>query len=406
MSIQEAKTMLRQLGGAQLKLPNNINMVAALKAENRDRCQALLDAAQKAERDFTPAEKAEYDACIEVMKSCSARMEDVALRGGPTFGSRPFSPHQLIGIPTNPDDGAAPEGLSAVHDWMRGKIEATSTPLHVYQSPVSPGLAAAIPTSVLDAMRSYFLNDPFRLAGSTIYNTEDTQPLVKPIISAGSDADSFVEGQSATDSKPFQADSFTFGGTKYSRLVKVSEEALMNVLMDLPGEILAELTASVANTFTGAITTALTLALQSNSSCLVSFGADHYEACLNLLGAVPPRFETDTNCFMGSRAMLKSIRNTRASGSGDPLFDPTTGLVMNRRFIINDNLTRLVYGNWAAGAFVRKSPFFLQRLIEAYHTEGAIGFKATQYLDSKFLASVSAVTTQPLYFTHLDVAGS
>jgi len=397
MNLQEAKTALHQVSGASLKLPNNLNAVAALKAENRDRCHELIDQAQKAERDFNPAEKAEYDACIDVMKSCSARLDRSAAYG---------SPRPLIGIPTNPEEGDAPEGLSAVHDWMRGKIEATSTPLHVYQSPVSPGLAAAIPTAILDAMRSYFLNDPFRLAGSTIYNTENTDPLIKPIISAGSDADTFVEGQSATDSKPFQADSFTFGGTKYSRLVKVSEEALMNVAMDLPGEILAELAASVANTFSGAITTALTLALQSNSNCLVSFGADHYEAVLNLIAAVPPRFETDTNCFMGSRSMLKSIRNTRASGSGDPLFDPTTGLVMNRRFIVNDSLTRLVYGNWAAGSFVRKSPFFLQRLIEAYHTEGAVGFKATQYLDSKFLASVSAVTTQPLYFTHLDVAGS
>jgi HK97 family phage major capsid protein len=385
---------------------NNIHVAAGEKAKAREAAELICNVAQRENRGLTDAEAEEFDQHVSVIKAANKWIERHDRLGGITRGGYQGP---VIHIPAGRSMGEGSEefsdDLGAVGAWMQGKISAADTPLHISQSPVSPGLSTSIPTSVLDRISTYIQNDAFRLAGSTIYLTDNTDPLVKPIVSAGADADTFVEGQSASESHPFQVNSFVFGGTKYSRLVKVSEEALMNVAMDLPGEILAELGASVANTFTTAITAALVTALQGNSSTFVDNGADAYEAILNLIAAVPPRFEDPTNCFMGSRAMRLRIQNTRTT-QGEPLLDPTTGTILGKRFVVNDNLTRLVYGNWAAGAFVRKSPFFLLKLIEAYHTEGAVGFKATQYLDSKFLSSVSAVTTQPLYFTHLEAEGS
>lgn len=380
---------------------DNIHVAAKEKAKAREAADLLTSVALREKRDLTDDEAKAFDQHVSVIKAANKLIERHDRLGGIT----PSYQGPTIRIPAEQGSEDSLDGLAAIGAWMRGKISAADTPLHISQSPVSPGLSTAIPTNVLDRLSTYIQNDAFRLAGSTIYLTENTDPLVKPIISAGADADTFVEGASATESHPFQANAFTFGGTKYSRLVKVSEESLMNVAMDLPGEILAELGASVANTFTKAITTALVAALQGNASTFVDNGADAYEGVLNLIAAVPPRFEDPTNCFMGSRAMRLRIQNTRTT-QGEPLLDPTTGTILGKRFVVNDNLTRLVYGNWAAGAFVRKSPFFLLKLIEAYHTEGAVGFKATQYLDSKFLASVSAVTTQPLYFTHLESEGS
>jgi len=416
MNRSEAQAALRTFGAAHIQLPSDIRVVAQLKAETQARAEALNNKCMAESRDFTSAELAEFNSYVDVLKACSARIEHDAkhgsFNGGPhkAFGGRSINipGRNSISIPGNVlgDDDSPESGLKRVHDWMRGKIQAADVPLRIQQAPVSSGLSEAIPTVVLDAIRTYVVNDAFRLAGATIYNTEDTAPLVKPIIQAGPDTGTFVEGASATESDPMDVEAFTFGGTKYSRLVKASEVSLMNSALDLAGEITAELAAGVANSFTKAITVALKAAMQSNPACLVYNGQDDYDSVLSLIAAVPVRFEDPSNCFMGSRADLKRVRNVRASGSGQPLLNPETGQVLGRNWIINDNCDRLYYGNWGAGAYIRKSPYFIQRLIELFSATGDIGFKATQFLDSKFLASVPSVTSQPLYFTHLDVAGS
>ena len=421
MSLMDRVKALRNLGGAaSLQLPENIYAVAQLRSATKAKAQEMITTAKDAGRDFTSAEETEFQSLTDTLEACSSRMEQDAKRGG--FNGGPhhaFSVRSVtipgrtggsINIPSNPDgvmgDDSPEAGLVRVHDWMRGKIQAADVPLRIQQAPVSSGLSEAIPTTVLDAIRTYIVNDAFRLAGATIYNTTDTSPLVKPIIQAGPAAETFVEGASATESDPMDIEAFTFGGTKYSRLVKVSEVSLMNSALDLAAEITAELAAGVANSFTAAITTALKAAMQSNPACLVYNGQDDYDAVLSLIAAVPVRFEDPSNCFMGSRSDLKKIRNVRASGSGQPLLNPTDNTILGRQYVINDNCDRLYYGNWGAGAYVRKSPYFIQRLIELYSATGDIGFKSTQFLDSKFLASVPSVTSQPLYFTHLDVAGS
>ena len=324
-----------------------------------------------------------------------------------TFPGR-NSPGRAINIPGNVmgDDNSPESGLVRVHDWMRGKIQAADVPLRIQQAPVSSGLSEAIPTVVLDAIRTYVVNDGFPACRCDHLQHGRHAPLVKPIIQAGPATQTFVEGASATESDPMDVEAFTFGGVKYSRLVKASEVSLMNWALDLAAEITAELAAGVANSFTTAITTALKAAMQGNPACFVYNGQDDYDSILSLIAAVPVRFEDPSNCFMGSRSMLKRVRNVRASGSGQPLLNPETGQVLGRNWDINDNCDRLYYGNWGAGAYIRKSPYFIQRLIELYSATGDIGFKSTQFLDSKFLASVPSVTSQPLYFTNLDVAGS
>jgi HK97 family phage major capsid protein len=148
-------------------------------------------------------------------------------------------------------------------------------------------------------------------------------------------------------------------------------------------------------------------AFHTNSATLVDSGSsDPYYSAIALIDAVPPRFAGPDNVFMGSRAMRTLLRNARASGSGQPLLNPVDDTILGHKYVINDNCTRLAYGNFAAGVFIRKTPFFLQVLLEAFTATGERGFKATQWLDQHFLAEKTAVTTQPLFYTHLDVAGS
>jgi HK97 family phage major capsid protein len=410
---KEALATLRQFGSASIKLPSHPAEIAKLRFETKTKLSALIEKAQAENRDLTEQENSEFESGKELLEACSNRLESVRWDSGDNvipidFGGKRNGDRTRTGdmfqVPRVTPEQT--EGLEAVAEWMRnGVVVASDTPLHGYTSPISPGASTAIETHVLDAIATYYRNDAFQRAGATIYQTPDTTPLIKPIISAGDDPEEFQEGQSATESAPMDVRAFTFGGAKYSRLVKVSEELLMNSALNLPSEILSELAASVANKFTSATTQALVDALHSNSSCFVSQGSDKYETLLSLRSAVPQRFEDPTNVWMMSRHDLQLVRNTRDL-QDRPLFDPDSGTIFGFRVVINDNLSRVVFGNWAAGAYVRKSPFVLQRLIELYSSEGHMGFKATQFLDSKFLASVSAVEVQPLFYTSLDTAGS
>lgn len=65
-------------------------------------------------------------------------------------------------------------------------------------------------------MPAYYNLDSFALAGARQLNTNDTIPLVMPVVSGGAAASTYNEGAAPTQSQPFQMDSFTFHGTKYS----------------------------------------------------------------------------------------------------------------------------------------------------------------------------------------------
>ena len=111
-------------------------------------------------------------------------------------------------------------------------------------------IGITVPTEVLPYLASYYNLDSFALAGATQIQTDHTRPLVKPILSAGAADSTFTENAAPTTSQPFGLSGFTFGGTKYARLVLASYESLMNSELPLQGTILDELLASLATTIT------------------------------------------------------------------------------------------------------------------------------------------------------------
>jgi HK97 family phage major capsid protein len=374
--------------------------------------EAIVAVGEKENRPLTELENNQLEGHLAEVGRLNARIEPIrenntlaALVGkhGPTilFGDQPTLENGgIMRAPGNFNKPMSRE-MQTIADYMTGRVSASDTPLQMGGS----NLGAIIVQEVLDRETTYLALDSFRFAGATIYNTDSTVPLVKPIISAGPDADTFGELQSSSESKPFAVDSFTFGGQKYSSLVKVSEEALMNSALNLQAEIIAELTVRMVNTMTKASTAALMMALDANSSCYVAQGSDAYASLQSLIHAVPIRYDDPTNAFMMSRHDLNIVKNSRTS-FGQPLFDPTSGTIFNRPVVLNDSLTRVVYGNWRAGAYLRRTPYFLLPLRELYSASGEWGFRSTQWQDQKFTAAVPSVTVQPLYFTNLEGAGS
>ena len=402
----------------------NINVVKAQKHELKTKTTAILNTAIAAKRGLNKTEQEQHDnnvAAIDALNKQIDLHEEGAVLGDPDTMSGP-SPYGRVMASAEPSWGLRPAAsvkpsasVSASVDlnrfgtemqaYMRGGIQALSTPIHVGTGAGVESVGVTIPTSILNALAAYGNVDSFALAGARQIGTEDTNPLTLPVVSSGATASTFAEGASAVDSQPFNLDSFTFGGVKYSRLVKASEEALMNSAIDLSGTIVDELANGVASTFTAATTAALLTALTGNSNVLVAEGSnDIYKTLGSLLHAIPTRFVGPSNKWMLSRATLAKVKDVRAEGSGVPLFDPVANQIFGRDIVLNDSLSggQVIHGEWSAGAYVRKTPFRIQRLVEAFASTGEIGFKATQWLDSKFLASLAGVTNQPLFYTVLS----
>ena len=400
----------------------NINSVKAQKHELKTKLAAMLDTAIAANRGLNKAEEKQYDEDFAKLKAFDTQIELHA--ANKPWGDAPVVTPFGLRLSESSESSwgfqpaaAKPSQVSASVDlnrfgsemqaFMRGGIQALSTPIHVGTGAGVESVGVTVPSSVLSALAAYGNVDSFALAGARQIASDDTNPLTLPVISSGAATSTFAEGASAVDSQPFGLDSFTFGGTKYSRLVKASEEALMNSAIDLSGTITDELANGVASTFTAAITTAMLTALTGNASTLVAQGSsDFYSTLGSLLHAIPSRFAGVGNKWMLSRATLAKVKDSRATGSGVPLFDPVSNQIFGRDIVLNDSLSggQVVYGDWNAGAYVRKTPFRIQRLIEAFTSTGEIGVKATQWLDSKFLASLAGVTNQPLHYTVLTLS--
>lgn len=385
--------------------------------KHRDAASKIVDGASAKGKDLSGAALADYNHHADQLKSLNKDYDGWLAKAESTADS-PFNPGGSTseGQPQwgfQPAAGMKTPAAVAVdlnrfssemQSYMRGGIQALSTPIHVGTGAGVESVGVTIPTSILTALAAYNNVDSFALAGARQIGTDDTNPMTLPVVSSGAAASTFAEGASSVDSQPFNLDSFTFGGTKYSRLVIASEESLMNSAIDLSGTITDELANGVASTFTAAITAALLTALTGNTNVLVAEGSnDIYKTLGSLLHAIPTRFAGPSNKWMLSRATLAKVKDIRATGSGVPLFDPVANQIFGRDIVLNDSLSggQVVYGEWSAGAYVRKTPFRVQRLVEAYASTGSVGFKATQWLDSKFLASLAGVTNQPLFYTVL-----
>jgi HK97 family phage major capsid protein len=301
------------------------------------------------------------------------------------------------------------------------KMEASAPtgPVSIGSGGGEDSIGVTVPTEVLPYLPAYYNLDSFTLAGASQIFTPHTRPLVKPIISAGAADSVFAENTAPSTSQPFGLSSFTFNGTKYSRLVLASYEALMNSELPLQGVILDELLASIATTFTTALTTAMYNALTGaqaplgggNPLLVGTSGDDVYSSMTGLRHAVPPRFDLPSNKWMLSRATLAVIRNARASTSGVPMFDPDSNQIFGRDYVINDNFDSIcgpgfvAYGDWADGMWIRKTPLFTRVFLELYAQSGQVGYRTTQYLDQHLLAELTAAaqppTFQPLFYSVL-----
>jgi HK97 family phage major capsid protein len=241
--------------------------------------------------------------------------------------------------------------------------------------------------------------------------------LVKPVLSAGAADAVYAENTAPGTSQPFGVSGFTFGGTKYSRLVLATYESLMNSELPLSGAIMDELLASLATTLTAATTTSFVAALVAAASTVAvgvgGSGGSVYTSMIDLRHAVPPRFDLPTNAWMLSRATLAQIRNTRASTSGVPMFSPDGTKLFDRPYVLNDYLDTatgagvgfVAFGSFADGVWLRRTPVMTRIFEELYAGSGQIGFRTTQWADAHYLAELAGAAQppsfQPIYYTNV-----
>jgi HK97 family phage major capsid protein len=311
---------------------------------------------------------------------------------------------------------------NALHSIEGGtsRMEAVtpSGPISIGTTSGWDSIGSTVPTEVLPYLPSYFNLDSFGLAGATQYFTEHTRPLFKPVLSAGAADSVYAENAAPSTSQPLGLSGFTFGGTKYARLVLASYEALMNSELPLQGVILDELLSSLATTLTGTITTAFVAALTAAASTLAvgvgGSGASTYTSMIDLRHAVPPRFDLPENKWMVSRQTLAQIRNTKASTSGVPLFSPDGSMLFDRPYVINDFLDTaagagvgfVAFGSFADGVMIRKTPLMTRVFLELYSQSGQIGFRTQQWCDQHFLAELAGAAQppsfQPIFYTNVN----
>jgi HK97 family phage major capsid protein len=287
----------------------------------------------------------------------------------------------------------------------------------------------AVPTQILPFMRSYLQFAPFERAGASLIDTDHMRNVALPVLSAGAPPSQYAEGQGpGSTSQPMGLSGFTFGANKYSRQVIASWESLQSTEVPLQPMIIDELLASVANITTQAATSKLYSALTAPPGVTIATGApaplqiggtgtsstiqaDVYGQVTALRHSLPDGLEAPTNAFMLSRATLAIIRNTRASSSGVPMFDAQSDTILGRNYFVNEYFDSIcgagfiTYGNWNRGAWMRRTPVITRVLQELYWANNEIGFIATQWSDSHFLAELVGAaqppTWQPLYFTVL-----
>jgi HK97 family phage major capsid protein len=411
-----------------------------------DKNDAILARAEAdGKRALTAEEKRLFEthmADVDALNSRIKPIEDrntLSFSGGFFGGAGPAAgrvgPKVTPGGQFNPSEHPqASEFRTKFGAWMNNTLKMVegATPQMEASTPSGPisvgttagweSIAITVPTEILPYMPSYFALDSFGQAGATEIFTDHTRPLTKPVLSAGAPDAVFAENAAPSTSQPFGVTGFTFGGTKYARLVLASYESLMNSELPLAGAILDELLAAIATTLTSAITTSFVSALTAppgvtGASPLAvgvgGSGGSIYTSMIDLRHAVPPRFDTPANKWMLSRATLAEIRNTRANSSGVPMFDPESNTIFGRPFVINDFLDTtagagvgfVTYGSFADGVFIRKTPLMTRVFNELYAQSGQIGFRTQQWADSHYLAELAGAaqppTYQPLFYTNI-----
>jgi HK97 family phage major capsid protein len=410
------------------------------RAEALNAANAILARVEKdGKRNLTAQETALFDEHMAAAGKLNERIASIENGPNNTLSAlmRAHGPQVLLtGVPeasgrvTNPNEHPTATAFrNQFASWMNNALQmveggrpamgatAPSGPVSVGTTSGWDSIGITVVPEVLPYLPSYYNLDSFGLAGATQIFTDHTRPLVKPILSAGAADSTFTENQAPSTSQPFGLSSFTFGGTKYARLVLASDESLMNSELPLQGAILDELLASLATTLTAAVTTSFVAALTGASSSLAvgvgGSGGSIYTSMIDLRHAVPPRFDLPSNKWMLSRATLAEIRNTRASTSGVPMFSPDGTKLFDRDYVLNDNLDSVsgagvgfvAFGSFADGVWIRRTPIQTRVFYELYASSGQLGFRTTQWNDAHFLAELAGAaqppTFQPIYYTNV-----
>ena len=409
------------------------------RAEALKAADAILAKADASKRELSTEERALFDAHVAEAARLSACIKPIEEsqnnslarlfreNPGAIFDAgnpnRTETPH---GVTTPGEHPKATEFRGRFAAWMNNtlsvlgggtpQMEATapSGPISVGTTSGWDSVGITVPTEILPYLPSYYNLDSFALAGATQIYTDHTRPLVKPILSAGAADSVYAENAAPSASQPFGLSGFTFGGTKYARLVLASYESLMNSELPLQGAILDELLASLATTLTAATTTAFVSALTAPPGVtgaspmavgVGGVGGSIYTSMIELRHAIPPRFDLPTNKWMLSRATLAAIRNTRASSSGVPMFSPDGTKLFDREYVLNDNLDTapgagvgfVTFGSFADGVWIRKTPLMTRVFLELYAQNGQVGYRTQQWADSHFLAELAGASQPPSY---------
>ena len=374
------------------------------RKEFLDSCERILSQAEQAKREMTAPEKQLYDKNMTAVDALTPKIQEI--EGMNTL--RAQFPNGVI-LPTPPNAAprkAGSDGPSAFADMDRFiKTGQLSPAIQAAAGDLTEGegLAAAVPPFILERFRVIAPQlAPFESAGATIYNS-DSFGMVQikvPFILSGTAVTTFPEGSGPSTTQDAKVVGIELTPAKYAFLTLVSEEAdadIPNLGQSLTQEGLSRIYAS-----TSAAATADLLASLTAAGATVSAGADNLESLLNLEAAIPPAFAAPSNALMLSRTSLAKLRGTRDL-QDRPIFDPVNKTMLGYRTVINDSLSsKIVFGNWAQGAYLSYSAFLILRLLEAYRQDGKIGIRFARRMASAFFSDASNdAANQPLYSLEL-----
>lgn len=357
----------------------NVNALRAERSEVKAQAKTLIDAAIKSGKDLSGTALTAYNNHLARLDAIDESLDNHA--SGAHFADAPTA--ATISARA---DGVRFSGIGAFINTGEGGIQAS----------LSEGgsLMYAVPSYQVDRfLAAYPAVDPFGAAGATVLDTEDGHEVRVPIITAGSDAATFAEEHGPTVVQDAGVYVAKLGAEKYSFLTKLSEEAAQDI-PSLDSTLAAEGVRRVMNSISKATTTA-TIAALTTANAIVAPGTDWLTSLLNLESSIDPTWAGQDNCFMLSRTTLSSIRNVRDL-QDRPIFDPTAKTLLGYKAVLNDACTtRVIFGAWRPGLYLRRTRISVQRLIELYSEQGQIGVKFVQRADSVAFAEAANASQAP-----------
>ncbi len=384
----------------------NPNEALARIADAKAKAQALNTTAAREGRDLTEAEKVEYDSFLREINDARAKLDAHAKLAKLPATARPgeFNFAALAGG-NGDEDGNFDSRFrfAGIADFLKdgsGGVRASLAE--------GSDLQYVVPSYEVDGFISAFPQvDPYAAAGASITNLPGpwTEGRV-PFILAGDEPSVYSEGSGpSTDESAGIVVVKLNDPKKIAFLTKPTEEAMEDIA-GLAAGLGQEGIRRVYNKATKALTSDLLASLLSANATVLS-REDNYTDVLDLIGAIPSIFASSSNVFMMSRRSLALIRDTRAPGSGVPLFDATSNKLAGYSVVQNDWLPagKVLFGSFFSAVHLRRTGLHFLQLNEAYREAGKVGLRFHQRADWAFFseAANSSVVEQPLYLLTSDL---